>query len=275
MYTLIDNIADLAFLNTELLSKSVIGVDTEFRRTTKDNMKLGLLQINDDEDIYLIDTVLINDPKEHASFLHSNSVTKVFHSCKEDLEAIYAWTSKIMCNLFDTQIANSLLEDDYSIGYQGLVKKKLGISLEKKETRSNWIKRPLSDAQLKYAALDVEYLIHIYKSQREALAESKKLKWHDEDIEKLITTIFYQEVSRNDLTRVISKSEENELLYKLNKSVERIAEDQKINSTLFFSKKAQKDFLRKVFIDGVEPACKEITNWRQKLIKDDLIKILK
>ena len=48
-----------------------------------------------------------------------------------------------------------VLEDDYSIGYQGLVKKKLGISLEKKETRSNWIKRPLSDAQLKYAALDV------------------------------------------------------------------------------------------------------------------------
>lgn len=275
MYTFINNIDDLAFLNTELLSKSVLGVDTEFRRTTKDNMRLGLLQINDGEEIYLIDTVLINNPYEHASFLYSNSVTKVFHSCKEDLEAIYAWTNKIMCNVFDTQIANSLLEDDYSIGYQGLVEKKLGIVLEKKETRSNWIKRPLTDAQLKYAALDVEYLIHIYKFQSEALAESKKLKWLNEDIEKIITTIFDPEVDHNDLTRVISKSEEIELLLKFNKTIERIAEDKKINSTLFFSKKAQKDFLRKVFIDGIEPACEEITNWRRKLIKDDLIKILK
>lgn len=272
---MIDHIEDLAFLNKELLSRSVIGVDTEFRRTTKDNMKLGLLQINDDEEIYLIDTVLIDKPFEHASFLFSDSVTKVFHSCKEDLEAIYAWTNKIMCNVFDTQIANSLLEDDYSIGYQGLVQKKLGINLEKKETRSNWIKRPLSDAQLKYAALDVEYLIHIYKWQTKELTLAKKLKWHDEDIKRLIRTIFNPEVVHYDLARVISKGEENELLFKLNKLVERIAEEEKINSTLFFSKKAQKDFLRKVLIEGVDSACSEITNWREELIKDDLIELLK
>ena len=61
MYTFIDSIEDLAFLNQELLGKKVVGVDTEFRRTTKDNMQLGLLQINDDDEIYLIDTILIND----------------------------------------------------------------------------------------------------------------------------------------------------------------------------------------------------------------------
>ena len=156
MYTFIDSLEDLAFLNKELLSKPYIGIDTEFRRTSKDNMKLALLQINDEEEIFLIDTLLIKDPQDQVSFLYSNEVVKIFHSCKEDLEAVYSWTNEEMVNIFDTQIANAFLDSDYSIGYQGLVEKKLGIILDKKETRSNWIRRPLSDSQLKYAALDVE-----------------------------------------------------------------------------------------------------------------------
>ena len=170
MFTLIDSIEDLAFLNEELLQKSHIGVDTEFRRTTKDNMRLALLQINDGEEIFIIDTLLIKSPQHQASFLFDDSVTKIFHSCKEDLEAVFAWTNKEMKNIFDTQIANSFLENEYSISYQGLVEKKLEITLDKKETRSNWLRRPLSDAQLKYAALDVEYLIHIYELQKEAVS---------------------------------------------------------------------------------------------------------
>ena len=85
MYTFIDTIENLAFLNKELLKKPYLGIDTEFRRTTKDNMKLALLQVNDGEEIFLIDCLLIKNPREHASFLLSDSVTKIFHSCKEDL----------------------------------------------------------------------------------------------------------------------------------------------------------------------------------------------
>ena len=94
MFTLIDSIHNLAYLNEELSQKPYLGVDTEFRRTTKDNMKLGLLQVNDGDEIYLIDTVLIGDPGPNADFLFSPSVTKILHSCKEDLEAIFAWTNK-------------------------------------------------------------------------------------------------------------------------------------------------------------------------------------
>ena len=64
MFTFIESIEDLAFLNEELLLKPYVGVDTEFRRTTKDNMRLALLQINDAEEIYLVDTVIIDDPKD-------------------------------------------------------------------------------------------------------------------------------------------------------------------------------------------------------------------
>ena len=275
MFTFIDSIEDLAFLNKELLQKSHVGVDTEFRRTTKDNMRLALLQINDAEEIYLVDTVLIEDPKEHASFLFSESVTKVFHSCKEDIEAIYAWTGQMMIGLFDTQLADAFLNGHYSISYQGLVEEKLGITVDKGETRSNWIRRPLRDSQLNYAASDVEFLIELYVDQRESLVKEKKLAWLEEEIKFLSSRIFNPlEVIEDNLIG-LTKAEEKILLDKFNKVVLYIAEAENINPTLFFSKKTQKDFLRLTSDIGLENALNKITRWRSGLIKDPIRSLLK
>ena len=275
MFTFINSIEDLAFLNEELLKKPFVGVDTEFRRTTKDNMRLALLQINDGEEIFLIDTLLIDSPEHQVSFLFDNDVTKIFHSCKEDLEAIYAWTNKVMTNLFDTQLANAFLDSEYSISYQGLVEKKLDIVLDKKETRSNWLRRPLSDAQLKYAALDVEYLIHLYSEQKKELDHSNKLDWFNEDIKKLINFTFSSDLNSVEPVRTLTKAQENELLINFNKVIEKIAAKENINVTLFFSKKAQKDFIRKVLIQGIENAFEGVTEWRKKLLHEDVVYLMK
>ena len=275
MFTFIDSIEDLAFLNKELLQKSYVGVDTEFRRTTKDNMRLALLQINDEEEIYLIDTVLIEDPEEHASFLFSKSVTKIFHSCKEDIEAVYAWTGKVMVNLFDTQLADAFLNGHYSIGYQGLVEEKLGITVDKGETRSNWIRRPLTDSQLNYAASDVEFLIELFIEQKESLVKENKLDWLEEEINFLSSRIFNSLDETEDIVIALTKSEEKTLLNKFNDIVLYTAEAQDINPTLFFSKKSQKDFLRLTLDGGLEKALNKITYWRSELIKAPLSNLLK
>ena len=274
MYTYIDSLDDLEFLNQELLQKSYIGVDTEFRRTTKDNMRLALLQINDLEEIYLVDPILIGDPKDACNFLYSESVTKIFHSCKEDIEAIYSWTGHVMVNLFDTQLAEAFLNGRYSIGYQGLVEEKLGIIVDKGETRSNWIRRPLRDSQLNYAASDVEFLIDLYEGQKEALDNSNKLKWHDEELKFLSSRLFSPIIEVDETCSGLSKAEEKNLLNKFNDIVLYIAEREEINSTLLFSKKSQKDFLRLVFSIGFEEASQKITAWRFKLIDEPLADIL-
>ena len=275
MFTFIDSLDDLSYLNQELINKPYLGIDTEFRRTTKDNMRLALLQVNDEEELYLIDSILIEDPGEHVSFLFSDSVVKILHSCKEDLEAIYSWTRKEMRNIFDTQVANSFLDGDFTIGYQGLVEQELGITLNKNETRSNWIRRPLSDSQLKYAALDVEYLIHLYKLQKEELSKTSKLDWLDQDIKRLLELTFNRRSHFVELERNISKAKEAEILFKFNKVINEISDREKINKTLFFSKKAQKDFLRLVLLKGLDSACNETTFWRSQLIKDEMLNLLK
>ena len=275
MYTFIDSIDDLAFLNEELLKKPYVGVDTEFRRTTKDNMRLALLQINDGEEIFIIDPLKIDSPAQQTSFLFDNDVTKILHSCKEDLEAIYSWTHEKMQNVFDTQLANSFLEDEYSVSYQSLVEKKLAIVLDKGETRSNWLRRPLSNSQLKYAALDVEYLINIYFEQKKELSLSNKLSWLKEDVEKLIDFTLHSQGNPEESPRTLPKAQENELLQRFNALIEQVAVREGINVTLFFSKKAQKEFLRKVLIYGVEAAFDNETDWRKELLIEDLISLLK
>ena len=274
MYTYIETVEDLSFLNKELLEKSYLGVDTEFRRTTKDNMRLALLQINDGEEIYLIDTILIDHPDNVSEFLFSNDVTKIFHSCKEDLEAVYSWTGRVMENIFDTQLANAFIDGQYSIGYQGLVEERLDIILDKNETRSNWIRRPLTESQLNYAASDVQYLIHLYEELQKELAESNKIDWLYEDLQHLVSSTFEPLSSSIEGRSMISKSEERNLLNKFNEIIINISMRERINSTLFFSKKNQKDFIRVALGKGLEEAFQTITLWRKELIQDSLKNLL-
>ena len=275
MYTYINSLEDLSLLNQELLEKPYLGVDTEFRRTTKDNMRLALLQVNDGEEIYLIDPIFIDNPEGNCDFLFSDSVVKIFHSCKEDIEAIYSWTGKKLRNIFDTQLAEAFLGGDYSIGYQGLVLDKLGVRLDKGETRSNWIRRPLTDAQLKYAASDVDYLTYLYFEQKELLNATNKIDWLSQELESLLLSVFASSPLDIDTVIGLSKSEETKLLNKFNEIVIHIAEIEVINSTLFFSKKSQKDFLRLALNTGPYEACLTLTEWRRELILDSLKSLLK
>ena len=117
----------------------------------------------------------IKEPKEICSFLYTSYTKKIFHSCREDIEAIYSWTKKEVLNIYDTQIANSLLGGSFSISYQGLVEEKIGLKVDKKETRTNWLRRHLTESQLNYAASDVYYLIDLYRLQREEFSKTNKL----------------------------------------------------------------------------------------------------
>ena len=264
---------DLEFLNQELLLKPYVGIDTEFRRTSKDNMRLALLQINDGEEIYLIDTTAINNLKDECSFLHSHSVVKIFHSCKEDIEAIYSWTGKLLVNIFDTQIAEAILGGEYSVSYQGLVEKKLGIKVDKGETRSNWLRRPLTDSQLKYAASDVEFLIDLYLDQNHMLGKTDKSDWMDEEILDILSKIF--EIKDEEIkSSSLSNKEEINLLNKFNDVIHCVADREKINPTFLFSKKNQKDFIRSVSEYGIETSLKSLTRWRSNLLQNELFAIL-
>ena len=274
MFTLIQTLEDLIFLNEELLKCPYVAVDTEFRRTTKDNMKLALMQVNDSSEIYLIDCLQIKEPRETCSFLSSPDPKKIFHSCREDIEAIYSWTNKGVLNIYDTQIANSLLGGTYSISYQGLVKEKIGLKVSKDQTRTNWLKRPLTEAQLNYAASDVYYLIDLYRLQREEFSKTNKLEWLEEESNKGSALDSFIELPKDRLFS-IQKKEEKEILNEFNNMVNKISRIERINPTLLFSKQNQKILVLNTLSFGLEIALQGITNWRSRLIKENFSALMK
>jgi len=158
---------------------SALFLDTEFIRQTTYYPKLALIQVTDGEKLALIDPLSIADLSPFFELCFNPNIIKVFHSGSQDLEIFYHLCGQLPKPVFDTQIAAAMLGSGMQVGYAPLVKELLDIDLDKSQTRTNWLHRPLSDAQLKYAGNDVIYLEKIYHHQQHDLVKLNRLHWLD------------------------------------------------------------------------------------------------
>jgi ribonuclease D len=164
---------------------STLGLDTEFMRTDTFLPRLALVQIEVATHIALIDPVADIDPAPLARVLADPTRTIVMHSAGEDLEALATWSCTI-ARLFDTQIAASFAGLGAGLGYQKLVREITGIELPKAETRSDWLRRPLSPQQLEYAAQDVAYLPALHAEVGARVDKRGYTAWFEEDCTRLL-----------------------------------------------------------------------------------------
>lgn len=177
--------ATLAACCREWRTRPFVALDTEFMRVDTFYPIAALLQVGDGEAVWLIDPLRIGDWAPFAALLEDLAVVKVLHSCSEDLEVFQRLTGSLPQPLFDTQIAAGYLNIGFSMGYSRLVKELLGIELPKDETRSDWLLRPLSEMQVRYAAEDVQHLCEVYR-ELEARLSAEKRAWLLEDGAELV-----------------------------------------------------------------------------------------
>ncbi|MBT1450952.1 ribonuclease D [Glaciecola sp. XM2] len=185
-YEYVTTLEGLQALCQTLSKATIITLDTEFVRTRTLNPQLGLLQVFDGETLALIDPVLIDDLSCFCDILTNQSITKVLHSCSEDIDALWSNLGVVPQPLFDTQFAASLLNKGASIGYANLVESLFDVTLDKGESRTDWIARPLSHKQLDYAAADVTYLMAIYDELASELNERRMTEYVTKESECLI-----------------------------------------------------------------------------------------
>ncbi len=178
----VDSPAEFASACAELRLRPFVSIDTEFVRTRTFYAQLGLIQIYDGAICRLIDPLAIGDFGPLAQLLCDPGVTKVIHSGSEDFEIFHRCVDAPLAGFFDTQIAAALSGMGPSLSYQALVSKFAGIDLSKGETRSNWLRRPLSPTQLTYAAHDVEYLLQIHQVLADRLQQLQRSAWAEEDV---------------------------------------------------------------------------------------------
>lgn len=163
-----------------------IGLDTEFVRERTYWPQLALVQIAAGEEIYLVDPLAPGIPAALAKLLSDTRVLKIMHSASEDLVALKYACHALPQPLFDTQVAAALCGVAAGIGYQRLLQDLLGISVDKGETRSDWLRRPLSPSQLHYAADDVLHLDALHRTLSARLDAQQRMPWLEEDCARML-----------------------------------------------------------------------------------------
>ncbi len=182
----VDRDERLADLAERWLREPAVGLDTEFVRERTFFARLGLIQVADSEGCYLVDMVSIRDRAPLAAVVQAREVTKVFHSPSEDLEILHQAVGHAPEPVFDCQIAATLCGLGGSLGYVRLVSRLFDVELEKGVQRSNWLRRPLSDAQVRYAGLDVAYLMPAHEGLVARLRELGREGWAEEEFDRLL-----------------------------------------------------------------------------------------
>ncbi|WP_299008710.1 ribonuclease D [uncultured Shewanella sp.] len=173
----IDDNERLEALVRQYEQADLLVLDTEFVRTRSYYAKLGLIQAYDGQTLALIDPLAVTNLSVFWALLTQPNLIKVLHSCSEDLDVFAHYAQCQPAPLFDSQIGASLAGLGHSLGYAKLVEQLLSVNLDKGESRTDWLKRPLSQAQLDYAANDVYYLYKLYPQLIETLKNQSRLDW--------------------------------------------------------------------------------------------------
>jgi ribonuclease D len=170
----------------EALSRQTfVSVDTEFMRQTTYRPKLCLIQMAAPGLEFIADPLAGMDLAPFYALMANETVIKVFHAARQDIEIVYQEAGVIPRPLFDTQIAAMALGHGEAISYGALVKKLLKHNHDKTYQAVDWCVRPLAAKQLEYALGDVTFLRDIYLKLKQRLEETGRESWLEEEVSLL------------------------------------------------------------------------------------------
>ncbi|NIE95342.1 HRDC domain-containing protein [Acinetobacter sp. C26M] len=188
MFQFIQQQQDLAVLLNQMEQCSVYALDTEFIKVDTLYPKLGVCQINLNGQIVLLDGASLDFTEFWPKIFAAQQ--NVFHACSEDIDLIYHYADqKPLNNVFDTQVALAFLGHGLQVSYQNALKTCLNIEIEKDQTRSDWLARPLTQEQMCYAANDVIYLSKLADALKTDLKAKGLYQYVLEDCQNLTKEI--------------------------------------------------------------------------------------
>jgi ribonuclease D len=190
---LITTTADLAAACERMSRHTFVTVDTEFLRETTYYPLLCVAQIATSDEAVVIDA-LAQDISLTPFFqlMANESVLKVFHAARQDIEIVWHQAKLIPRPIFDTQVAAMVLGYGDSISYDQLVQRITGDAIDKSNRFTDWSRRPLSPAQVNYATSDVTHLRQVFLSLSEDLRKRGRSDWVGEEMEVLTSPNTYR-----------------------------------------------------------------------------------
>ncbi|MBB5320680.1 ribonuclease D [Marinobacter oulmenensis] len=148
----------------EQLPDSVpLALDTEFERVSTFYPIPGLVQLGGDGEFWLVDPGVAEQSARFRAVLADPARPKLLYAMSEDLELFRHWLGVDPAGLLDLQIGAALAGAGFSVGYARLVETLFGETLDKSATRSDWLARPLTPEQERYALDDIRFLLPLYQ----------------------------------------------------------------------------------------------------------------
>ena len=187
-FSYIDSTQALSVICEKIKGSDYLAIDTEFQRETTYYPIPALIQLHARNEIFLIDPAAVEEFSPLVELFDDHTITKIMHSCTEDLEVFMQLFQTVPSPLFDTQVAAALCGLGFSTSYSKLVEVISGETLDKSETRSNWLQRPLTVSQCQYAADDVRLLPQIYDELRARLQQSGRNRWCEQECQRMLAT---------------------------------------------------------------------------------------
>ena len=191
--TVIVTTAALEALCSRLRREPFVTVDTEFMRERTYWPELCVVQLAGAADVALVDAAAPGiDLAPLGALFADEHVTKVFHAARQDIEICVLRFGDVPRPLFDTQIAAMVAGFGDQVGYDALVSSLTGGAIDKAHRFSDWSARPLSPAQIAYAAADVTHLRGVYTKLRARLEAEGRLEWVAEEMSALADPASYR-----------------------------------------------------------------------------------
>ena len=169
---------ELAEACARMAKHPFVTVDTEFLRETTYYPMLCVAQMATSDEAVVIDALAKDiDLSPFFDLMADEKVMKVFHAARQDIEIVWNLAKKIPHPIFDTQVAAMVLGYGDSISYDQLVQRITGDTLDKSNRFTDWTRRPLTEAQLRYAVSDVTHLRDVYLKLSGDLATRGRSDW--------------------------------------------------------------------------------------------------
>jgi len=170
-----------------------VTVDTEFLRESTYYPKLCVAQLASTDEAVVVDALAHGiDLKPLFHLMADESVIKVFHAARQDIEICWHAAGLIPAPLVDTQVAAMVLGYGDSIAYDQLVQRITGDNLDKSLRFTDWTRRPLSEAQIAYAISDVTHLRDVYVKLEADLKKRGRTEWMREEMRVLTSPDTYR-----------------------------------------------------------------------------------
>ena len=194
---------ELAAACARFAAHDFVTVDTEFLRETTFWPKLCVVQVASRDEVVIVDALADGiDLASLFELLGNEKVLKVFHAARQDIEIVWHLAGSIPAPIFDTQVAAMVLGYGDSIAYDQLVQRVTGAHIDKSSRFTDWSRRPLSAAQVNYAASDVTHLRDVYLKLAAALEKRKRTHWVFDEMSVLTSPGTYRQAPEDAWRRV-------------------------------------------------------------------------